>query len=169
MLLTRTGDVLAYYRIKSESIPIQNKKVVENYKRKWRRFFEEVTEYEDFHLKMYPQEFRLRERFNDLSLDLSKDSEDVGLYYLGETENILTSRLGNMTKNDFIIGIKLKNAFVKLDESLKENAFSIFSNVTDAFVNLIGWEQNVPAFFLNNLRKWKIRFIKWWQELMVYV
>uniref|UniRef100_UPI00403F923F ATP-binding protein n=1 Tax=Oceanobacillus sp. FSL K6-2867 TaxID=2954748 RepID=UPI00403F923F len=153
MLLTRTGDVLAYYRIKSESIPIQNKKVVENYKRKWRRFFEEVTEYEDFHLKMYPQEFRLRERFNDLSLDLSKDSEDVGLYYLGETENILTSRLGNMTKNDFIIGIKLKNAFVKLDESLKENAFSIFSNVTDAFVNLIGWEQNVPAFFFEQFEE----------------
>ena len=153
MLLTRTGDVLAYYLIKSESIPIQNKKVVENYKRKWRMFFEEVTEYEDFHLKMYPQEFRLMERFNDLSLDLSKDSEDVGLYYLGETENILTSRLGDMTKNDFIIGIKLKNAFVKMDEGLKENAFSIFSNVTDTFVNLIGWEQNVSASFFEQFEE----------------
>ncbi len=153
MLLTRTGDVFAYYRIKSESIPIQNQKVVANYKRNWKMFFEEITAYEDFHLRMYPQEFRLKERFEDLSLGLSKDSEDVGRYYLGETENILSSRLGNMTKNDFIIGIKLKNAFVNVDGRLKDNVYSIFSNVTDMFVSYLGWEQNVPASFFNQFEE----------------
>lgn len=141
--------MFAYYRIKSESIPIQNKKVVANYKRNWKMFFEEITGFEDFHLKMYPQEFRLKERFNDLSLDISKDSENVGLYYLDETANILTSRLGNMTKNDFIVGVKLKNAFVNMDEGIKENAYSVFSNVTDMFVNLLGWEQNVSTSFFD--------------------
>ncbi|MCG5104657.1 ATP-binding protein [Oceanobacillus sp. APA_J-5(13-2)] len=147
MLLTRMGDVFAYYRIKSESIPIQNQKVVANYKRSWKMFFEDITDYEDFHLRMYPQEFRLKERFEDLSLGLSKDSEHVGRYYLEETGNILTSRLGNMTKNDFIIGIKLKNAFVNVDGRLKDNVYSVFSNVTDVFVNYLGWEQNVPSSF----------------------
>ncbi|WP_338112822.1 ATP-binding protein [Oceanobacillus polygoni] len=128
---------------------MQNKKVVANYKRSWKGFFEEVTGFEDFHLKMYPQEFRLKERFNDLSLDVSKDSESVGLYYLDETANILTSRLGNMTKNDFIVGVKLKNAFVNVDEGIKENAYSVFSNVTDMFVNFLGWEQNVPTSFFD--------------------
>nr|WP_305082626.1 ATP-binding protein [Oceanobacillus alkalisoli] len=110
-------------------------------------FFEDITDYEDFHLRMYPQEFRLKERFEDLSLGLSKDSEHVGRYYLEETGNILTSRLGNMTKNDFIIGIKLKNAFVNVDGRLKDNVYSVFSNVTDVFVNYLGWEQNVPSSF----------------------
>lgn len=139
--------MFAYYRIKSESIPIQNQKVVANYKRSWKMFFEDITDYEDFHLRMYPQEFRLKERFEDLSLGLSKDSEHVGRYYLEETGNILTSRLGNMTKNDFIIGIKLKNAFVNVDGRLKDNVYSVFSNVTDVFVNYLGWEQNVPSSF----------------------
>ncbi|WP_369412906.1 ATP-binding protein [Oceanobacillus alkalisoli] len=126
---------------------MQNQKVVANYKRSWKMFFEDITDYEDFHLRMYPQEFRLKERFEDLSLGLSKDSEHVGRYYLEETGNILTSRLGNMTKNDFIIGIKLKNAFVNVDGRLKDNVYSVFSNVTDVFVNYLGWEQNVPSSF----------------------
>ncbi len=147
------GDVFAYYRIKSESIPIQNQKVVANYKRNWKMFFEEITDYEDFHLRMYPQEFRLKERFEDLSLGLSKDSENVGRYYLDETGNILSSRLGNMTKNDFIIGIKLKNAFVNVDGRLKDNVYSVLSNVTDKFVNYLGWEQNVPTSFFNQFEE----------------
>jgi len=153
MLLTRTGDVFAYYRIKSESIPIQNQKVVANYKRKWKMFFEEITVYEDFHLRMYPQEFRLKERFSDLSLSLSKDSENVGKYYLEETEHILSSRLGNMTKNDYIIGIKLKNSFINVDSRLKDNMYFMLSNVTDKFVNYLGWEQNVPASFFNQFNE----------------
>src|SRR5699024_5557521 len=137
----------------SESIPIQNQKVVANYKRNWKMFFEEITVYEDFHLRMYPQEFRLKERFADLSLALSKDSEDVGKYYLEETENILSSRLGNMTKNDFIVGIKLKNAFINVDGRFKDNVYSMLSNVTDKFVNYLGWEQNVPTSFFNQFEE----------------
>lgn len=98
---------------------------------------------------MYPQELQLEERFNDLSYGLSKDSESVGEYYLGETVNILNSRLGSMSKNDFVIGMKLKNAFINVDNGLKDNAYSAFSTFTDVFVELLGWEQNVPDSFFN--------------------
>ncbi|MEK4303710.1 ATP-binding protein [Oceanobacillus sp. FSL K6-0251] len=132
---------------------MQNKKVVESYKKDWKRFFEEISPYEDYHLRMYPQNLRLSERFEDLSYHLSNDSEDVGKYYLDETENILNARLGKMTKNDFIVGIKLKNEMIKLDADIKENAFNIFSNVTDKLVNLMGWEQNVPISFFNQFKE----------------
>lgn len=143
----------AYYRIKSKSIPIQNKKVVERYKKDWKRFFEEITKCEDYHLKMYPQDFRLGERLQNLSYQLSNDSEDVGLYYLGETENILNARLGRMTKNDFIVGVKLKNEMISLDADMKENAFNVFATVTDKVVNVLGWEQNVPVSFFNQFKE----------------
>lgn len=145
--------MFAYYRIKSKSIPIQNKKVVESYKKDWKSFFEEITDYHDYHLKMYPQGLRLNDRFSDLSFHLSSDSEDIGAYYLEETENILLSRLGTLTKNDFILGVKLKNEMIRLDMDVKENAFSVFSNVTDTFVNLLGWEQNVPISFFSQFNE----------------
>lgn len=113
-------------------------------------FFEDITKFEDIHLRMYPQEMRLNDRFNDLSLGLSQDSLDVGSYYLDETVNILSSRLGNMTKNDFIIGIKLKNAFLSVDNNIKDNALSAFSTFTDVFVDLLGFEQDVPASFFDS-------------------
>lgn len=143
----------AYYRIKSKSIPIQNKKIVERYKKDWKQFFEEITKYEDYHLKMYPQDLRLKDRLKDLSYQLSSDSEDVGLYYLDETQNILNARLGNLTKNDFIVGVKLKNEMIRLDADIKENAFNVFATVTDKVVNVLGWEQNVPVSFFNQFKE----------------
>ncbi|MBM7634423.1 hypothetical protein JOD17_003529 [Geomicrobium sediminis] len=153
LLLTRTGDVWAYYRIKSQSIPMQNRKVVEGYKRNWKSFFEELTKYKDFHLMMYPQEYRLGERFEDLGYDVAADSEQMADYYLEETVQILNSRLGKVTKNDFILGVRLKTESVKVDAELKENVFSMFSTATDTIINLLGWEQDVSASFFQQYQE----------------
>lgn len=137
----------AYYRVKSQSIPMQNKKVVESYKRNWKMFFEELTTYKDFHLMMYPQEYRLDERFDDLRQDFADDAYEMADYYATETVSLLNQRLGGVTKSDFILGVKLKSESVKVDANLKENVFSLFSTATDTIINLLGWEQNVSASF----------------------
>ncbi|MGG1713507.1 ATP-binding protein [Bacillus amyloliquefaciens] len=147
LLLTRTGDVWAYYRIKSSSIPMQNKEKVENYKQKWKHLFEEITSYDDFHLMMYPSEYELEKRFEDLESDLAEDALDVARYYNEETVRLLEQRLGRLTKYDFIFGIKLKNSLVNISVEMKDNVLSLFNTATDTVVKMLGWEQNVPTSF----------------------
>ncbi|MDK2559368.1 MULTISPECIES: ATP-binding protein [Bacillus amyloliquefaciens group] len=147
LLLTRTGDVWAYYRIKSSSIPMQNKEEVESYKQKWKHLFEEITSYDDFHLMMYPSEYELENRFGDLESDLSEDALDVARYYNEETVRLLEQRLGRLTKYDYIFGIKLKNSLVNISVEMKDNVLSLFNTATNTVVKMLGWEQNVPTSF----------------------
>ncbi|MFL6979860.1 VirB4-like ATPase ConE [Bacillus inaquosorum] len=147
LLLTRTGDVWAYYRIKSNSIPMQNKEKVESYKKKWQHLFEEITSYEDFHLMMYPSEYELEKRFKDLETDIAADAMDVARYYNEETVRLLEQRLGRLTKYDFILGVKLKSSFVNISVELKDNILSFFNTATDTVVKMLGWEQNVSTSF----------------------
>ncbi|MGG1244136.1 VirB4-like ATPase ConE [Bacillus cabrialesii] len=147
LLLTRTGDVWAYYRIKSNSIPMQNKEKVESYKKKWQHLFEEITSYEDFHLLMYPSEYELEKRFKDLETDIAADAMDVARYYNEETVRLLEQRLGRLTKYDFILGVKLKSSLVNISVELKDNILSFFNTATDTVVKMLGWEQNVSTSF----------------------
>ncbi|MBL3649521.1 VirB4-like ATPase ConE [Bacillus sp. RHFS10] len=147
LLLTRTGDVWAYYRIKSNSIPMQNREKVESYKKKWQHLFEEITSYEDFHLMMYPSEYELEKRFKDLETDISADAMDVTRYYNEETVRLLEQRLGRLTKYDFILGVKLKSSLVNISVELKDNILSLFNTATDTVVKMLGWEQNVSTSF----------------------
>ncbi|MCY8326886.1 VirB4-like ATPase ConE [Bacillus spizizenii] len=147
LLLTRTGDVWAYYRIKSNSIPMQNREKVEMYKKKWQHLFEEITSYEDFHLMMYPSEYELERRFKDLETDIAVDAIDVARYYNEETVRLLEQRLGRLTKYDFILGVKLKSSLVNISVELKDNILSFFNTATDTVVKMLGWEQNVSTSF----------------------
>ncbi|MBY8830423.1 ATP-binding protein [Bacillus licheniformis] len=147
LLLTRTGDVWAYYRIKSNSIPMQNKEKVNAYKKKWQHLFEEITSYEDFHMMMYPSEYELDKRFKDLESDIADDALDVARYYNEETVRLLEQRLGRLTKYDFIFGVKLKNSLVNISMEIKDNILSLFNTATDTVVKMLGWEQSVSTSF----------------------
>ncbi|AXF57429.1 hypothetical protein [Salicibibacter kimchii] len=146
--MTRTGDVWAYHRVQPKSIPKQNEKEVQGHKKRWREFLQELTKYQDFHFMMYPQEYQLNERFEDLKQDVALDTEDMADYYLGETASLLNQRLGTVTKNDFIIGVRLRADMIRVDADMKENVMSMFSTATDTIINLLGWEQDVTTSFL---------------------
>ncbi|MGN2664642.1 ATP-binding protein [Bacillus altitudinis] len=147
MILTRSGDVWAYYRIKSSSIPSQNRSKIEEYKDKWTSFYEDITEYEDFHLMMYPSEFDLEGRLNVLKKDIHEDAFDVASYYMQETVSVMDQRLGRLTKPDFIIGIKLNKTLLSMDADMKDNLVSMFDTATDTVVNMLGWEQEISSEF----------------------
>ncbi|MFK3937967.1 ATP-binding protein [Alkalihalobacillus sp. NPDC078783] len=132
---------------------MQNKKVVNRYKKNWKAYFEEVTEYKDVHLMMYPQDYQLEEKFDDLNDDLADDSKEMAMYYTEETQRMLNQRLGNVTKNDFIIGVRLRSDLVNVDADLKENMMSMFSTATDTIINLLGWEQDVSESFFKQFKE----------------
>lgn len=122
---------------------------MQGHKKRWQEFLQELTKYQDFHLMMYPQEYQLNERFENLKQDVALDTEAMADYYLGETESLLEQRLGTVTKNDFIIGVRLKADMIRVDADMKENVMSMFSTATDTIVNLLGWEQDVTTSFFD--------------------
>jgi len=146
---------------------MQNKEKVNSYKKKWQHFFEEITSYDDFHLMMYPSEYELDKRFQDIESDIAEDALDVARYYNEETIRLLEQRLGKLTKYDFILGVKLKNSLVKINVDLKDNLMSLFNTATDTVINMLGWEQNVPISFLSKTKKWKKRWPILWLLFVV--
>ncbi|WP_260864916.1 ATP-binding protein [Bacillus pumilus] len=153
MILTKAGDVWAYYRIKSSSIPSRNQSEIDDYKDRWTSFYEEITEYEDFHLMMYPSRFDLEGRLNVLKKDIHEDALEVASYYMGETVSVMQQRLGRLTRPDFVIGIKLNKTLLSMDADIKDNVVSMFNTVTDTVVNMLGWEQDVSSQFFEQYKE----------------
>ncbi|HFK7696518.1 TPA: hypothetical protein ACGX2G_002848, partial [Listeria monocytogenes] len=52
LILTKTGDLWAYYRIAPENINSGDSKKREKNKVKFRNFLEQLEKYKDFHLEM---------------------------------------------------------------------------------------------------------------------
>lgn len=128
---------------------MQNEGVVRSYKKKWTNFITKITDSKDFHFMMYPRKFRLEERMSDLTKDFASDSLDMARYYTKETVDILEQRLDEVTKYDFILGVKLQSEKLHLNKELSDNVKTLFANITDTVVNLMGWEQNVPSSFFD--------------------
>lgn len=143
MLLTKTGDVWAFYKISPTSIGIGNTKKVVQFKRDWEKFYEELAPYEDFQMFMFPKDYQLESRFEALSDDFAPEMFDVAQYYAEETCSILKHRLGDMTEYEFILGVKLKDSLLQLSEGMKENVENVVSALTDNLIHVLGFEQSV--------------------------
>lgn len=143
MLLTKTGDVWAFYKINPTSIGIGNTKKVVQFKKGWEKFYEEIAPYEDFQMFMFPKDYQLESRFEALSDDFDPQMFDVAQYYAEETCSILEHRLGEITEYEFILGVKLKDSLLQLSEGVKENVENVLSVLTDNIINVLGFEQTV--------------------------
>ncbi|HAO5784717.1 TPA: hypothetical protein IP928_003024, partial [Listeria monocytogenes] len=85
LLLTNKEDVWAYYKVKPTSISFANKKKRARFMRDQQKFLEEIVDYTDFHFIMYPKDFELEERMEDLAMDFAEDTRDSAEYYAEET------------------------------------------------------------------------------------
>ncbi|EBF5198653.1 hypothetical protein FH025_14040 [Listeria monocytogenes] len=140
LLLTNKEDVWAYYKVKPTSISFANKKKRARFMRDQQKFLEEIVDYTDFHFIMYPKDFELEERMEDLAMDFAEDTRDSAEYYAEETIHLLEAKLGKVTKYAFALGIRLKEGVFKLDDSLRENAERFLLRFTDNLVNMMGFE-----------------------------
>ncbi|EAG9434179.1 hypothetical protein DB724_14095 [Listeria monocytogenes] len=140
LLLTKKEDVWAYYKIKPTCISFANKKKRARFMHDQQKFLEEIVDYADFHFIMYPKDYELKERMEDLSMDFAEDVREIAEYYSEETVNILEAKLGEITKYSFALGIRLKDNIFKLDDSLRENAERFLLRFTDNLVTMLGFE-----------------------------
>nr|AGQ45427.1 VirB4 family protein [Bacillaceae bacterium JMAK1] len=149
MMLTKQGDIYAYYRIKSTVIPTSNVASLESYKESHDLLFRELAKYKDLHIEMYPKALNLEDRFAHLEKDFHPDFEGVGKYYNQETINLLNDELGTPTENEFILGVPLKSTLLEGSEDVKGVVKNAFESVTDNVINWFGLNRDIGSEFFD--------------------
>ncbi|MED4128203.1 ATP-binding protein [Shouchella miscanthi] len=152
LMLTKSGDIYAYYRISPSVIPTSNNERLEDHKHNHSLLFEELAKYKDIHIEMYPKQMNLDKRFDVLEKDFHPSTFHVGKYYNQETINLLNDELGTVTENDFILGVRLKSNLLDGSEDVRGVVKNAFASVTDSLVNWFGLEREVTEEFFNRFK-----------------
>ncbi|MCT2554032.1 MULTISPECIES: ATP-binding protein [Staphylococcus] len=138
LLLTKNGEVWAYYRIRSESISTANYDAKEASKKRMKYFLESIKGYQDFHFEMYEHDLDLRNKFKEISKDFDDTTFDVANYYAQETIDVLEQELQMITHNSFVMGVKLRELS---DDavSIKEMVKSTLSDTAERMISNLGF------------------------------
>ncbi|MEM5663059.1 hypothetical protein AAHB94_00890 [Bacillus toyonensis] len=167
LMLTKLGDLFAYYKVSPRVIPISDKEKSERHKAQMSMLFAELEKYKDIHLEMYPRDMDLDKRFEVLEKDFSEETHGIASYYNGETKRLLENELGAVTQYEFILGVRIKNNLLNGSEDFKDVLKNAFGSVTDTLVNLLGFEKNISSEFLNALKAWNRSYLNKSKWLMV--
>lgn len=143
LILNQLDEMWAYYRLHATSLMEFDDKKISGQKNKMERFLEEMNEYKSIHLWQYPQDAQLEKRLHELEADFAEDVLPSAKYYADETVHILKGRLGTPTKSDFVIGVRLPNNGISLEQGLKENVQSLLSSVNARVLNALNFERIV--------------------------
>lgn len=152
LMLTKSGEIWAYYRIKPEVIPSSNYDKMEEQKVRFKLLFEELEKYKDIHLEMFPQQMNLEKRFEYIEKDFHPETAEIGRYYNKETIDLLEQELGAVTQHDFILGVRLKGNLLEGSEDMKEIVKNAFVSVTDNIVNWLGLEREMGGEFFDRFK-----------------
>ncbi|MCI2954341.1 ATP-binding protein [Staphylococcus caprae] len=151
LLLTKNGEVWAYYRIRSESISTANYDAKEESKKRMKYFLESIKGYKDFHFEMYDHDLDLRNKFKEISADFDDDCVDVANYYSDETIDVLEQELQMVTRNSFVMGVKIREL---TDDAitLKEIVKSTLVDTAEKFVSNFGFDVDIDEKILKRYK-----------------
>jgi len=142
LLLTKDGEVWAYYKVKSKFIATANYETKNSYKKDFRSFMDQLVQFYDFEFSMYPVDMDLSNRFNEIESDFDKDLFHVADYYAKETVHLLHQELGMITRNEFVIGVKLREIDIE-DVSLKGYVKNTVIDFSDKLLTSVGLEASI--------------------------
>lgn len=138
LLLTKTGDIWAYYKIKPESIATNDIEKKELNKRMLAFVYGTLSKYSELHLQMLPKDMNLTERFNQLGKDFADEALPIAKYYANETVKQLEYELGTITSEEFILGVKLKS--FQYSETIKGAISSSYDLFLQKAFAVLGYE-----------------------------
>ena len=142
MILSKNGDIWAYYYVRPKNINLQDTDKVDEFKREFRYTMQELSKrYASFDLSVYPFEVNLTEQFSELAMDFNESHEDIAKKYATRTVEILKKRHGNITRPRFVLGVKLKK-FSEVSSRLRAFTES-GKNVADTLMNILIGKKDV--------------------------
>lgn len=112
MILSQDGFIWAYYRISPEDTNPNNFEKLEKFKENWASIFRKtLPKYKEFDLFLYPKDKQLVNRFRAMQGDLDRNKYALGTKYMERTIDTLKNDLGDITESDFILGVRISDAY----------------------------------------------------------
>lgn len=152
MMLTKNGDIWAYYKTNITNVTSGDADKKEEHKRKLSAFVEQLEPYKDFHMEMYPRQVELDKINAELEKDFDPTTEKTGKYYNGETERILKKELNAITNYTYMIGVKLKSNIFESDDT-KSMIQNSIATVTDQLLNLLNLSRDMEDDFFDRFEE----------------
>ncbi|MBC1880805.1 AAA family ATPase [Listeria seeligeri] len=152
LLLTKKGDIWAYYRLSPIFVSFTNKEAKETQKNRFEQFLAELEHYKDFELRMVPKLLELEKMNEELEKDFDPKTKKLGQYYAKETVSLLNKSLDSITRSDFIVGVKLKENVLTMD-SAKSQLKNALDSVSDTFLSLFQMTRDVEDTFFDRFKK----------------
>ncbi|EOW1950188.1 ATPase, partial [Enterococcus hirae] len=143
LMLNNEGDIWGYYEVTPKTISQNNPKAMQDNKEMMASLLNLLRTYEDIDLTMYPRTLNLRSRFDKLAEGFDPKSREIGEYYANETIHVLEQELGNVYRPSFLLGVKIKDAYIA--EDVKELAKKMSDAVVQEIVSLVGYEIADPS------------------------
>lgn len=149
LMLTKSGEIWAYYRITPSIIASGNTNRLDDHKGELRNLLENIAKFKEIHLEMFPKQLDVQGYQKDLERDFADETMEIGKYYNAETRRILENDLGSITTNDFLLGVRLKTNLMDESGDMKKIVANTFVSVTDQLVSLMGLEKEVDHSFFD--------------------
>lgn len=152
LLLTKKGDIWAYYRLSPVYVSFGNKEEKEEQKIRFEQFLNELEQYRDFELLMMPKDMQLERMNRELEKDFDPKTKVLGRYYTNETVGMLKNSLGQVTRSDFVVGVKLKENVLAMD-SRKNQLKNAVDSVSSTILSLLQMTRDVEDTFFDRFAK----------------
>lgn len=122
LLITKDKDVWAYYFIQETQVQLHDQEMKqEEIGIKQYIYHELGKNYKGIDLRVLPYEFNLKELFTSLKEDFNPEEPEIPNYYSDQTIKQLKHLYGDLTKDIFVLGVKLReyNAITSHAEAIK--------------------------------------------------
>ena len=138
LLRTKSGEVIAFYKIPSISVAVVDGKKKTKVKEDVARMLKKLLPNGHFELALVPKDFRLIEKMRDVATILAPEAKDYGKEVLNKTIHTLNHEMELPYQYEWLIGVTLKKMELALD--VKQLARDKISDLSVAVVKLAGYE-----------------------------
>lgn len=146
LLITKTNDVWAYYRIPLTDMSSRNENKQEEYKRKQEQFFAGLSKYKDIDVQINPFSMNIEKRFEEFSkeydpafFDLAKNTEERSIA-------MIEKELKQLTTENYYIGVRING--VSSARTLKGKVQEACEGAIAKVLSSSGYQLSVDKEFL---------------------
>lgn len=141
MVLTQEKAVIAYYRIRSETVMLTDFEKKQKTKKKVARVLKRLKGSEGFEINLLPVNADIRGKMGAMRTLIDPENYAIGVEKLKKTAMILEEEMGMVYEYAWILGIPLIKKDVAID--IKENVSRAINHVTETVITSLGFSIDV--------------------------
>lgn len=151
LLLTRTNDIWAYYRISPTNVSRHHPEKRQEVNQDIAQLLKKIAPYGEYHSWGLPENLDMESKVKELEPQFASGEEDLANYYLGNSITYLQKDNGLIYQRGYLIGVKLSTSSEAA--SLKEAGKTALKQLATGVMGVIGYELADPQTYFEAARQ----------------